>query len=193
MSLDKIDKAINDFTKSIEKKADYAMSLNSRARCHTLSGHFEEALEDYRVLEGLKDEKAADNIKDVQGYAKQKEAIQTDLINENCVPESVDRAKEIVVHSPFDHASGLFVSNCLLIYRDYQEVMVYTGKLLKVNSEDPDIILVRGKAYIYIDEIDMAKKHLKAGLKAEPEHRGLKTTYKNFKAFTKGRERAEKA
>lgn len=193
LSQDKLSSAIRDLTLSLEKNPQYTHSLTSRARAYTLQGDFEKAQKDYEALVALKDEKAADKLRDLKTNVRRKQQIAKDIENEDCNPRSVEIAKEIIVDAPFDFSSGFFVSQCLLIYGDTQEVFVYSGKLMKIPGKtNPDVILIRAKAYILIQEDDMATKHIKAGLKAEPEHRGLKLIHKTYKAFKKSRERAEK-
>jgi len=104
----------------------------------------------------------------------------------------VKTCKEIIVASPFDRECGYFVSQCLMIFRDYQEVMLYTGKLLKINSNDVDAIYIRAKAYLYIDEFGMVQKHVKAGLNSNSQHRGLSLFKKKWRIMKKAQERGQK-
>jgi len=194
LTQDKLSQAIRDLSMSLEKNPRYTHSLSSRARAYTLRGDFEKAQKDYELLVNLKDEKAPDKLKDLKANLRRKQQISKDVENEDCNPRSVEIAKEIIVDAPFDFSSGFFVSQCLLIYGDSQEVFVYSGKLMKIPGKtNPDVILIRAKAYILIQEDDMATKHIKAGLKAEPEHRRLKLLHKTYKAFKKAKDRANKA
>lgn len=193
LSQDKITLALSDFTKSLEFNPKYKFALKERSRSYILKGDFEKAVIDFQALVDLGDTDSAEKLKEARTNLRLKQSVQDDIEEEDCNPESVQTCKNIIVSSPFDPECGFFVSSCLMVYRDYQEVMIYTGKLLKINSKDVDAILIRAKAYLYIDEFNMVSKHVKAGLRADPSHHGLTLFKKKWRIMKKSQERVDKS
>jgi len=193
LSQDKIPLALSDFTKSLEFNPKYKFALKERSRSYVLKGDFEKAVKDLQVLVDLGDTESQEKVKTARSNLRLQQSVQNDIEDEDCNPDSVQTCKNIIVSSPFDRKCGYFVSMCLMVFRDYQEVMIYTGKLLKINSRDVDAMVIRAKAYLYIDEFNMVGKHVKAGLSVDSSHRDMGLFKKKWRIMKKSQERVEKS
>jgi len=76
---------------------------------------------------------------------------------------------------------------------DYYGVVSDTGKLLKGYPKHIEAYQLRGEAYIRLNEMDMAVKHFREGLKMDPEHKGCKAGHKLVKKITKKDKKADAA
>ena len=56
--------------------------------------------------------------------------------------------------------------------RDYYGCISDTGRLLKVYPQHLEAYALRGEAYWRLNEVEMAGKHFREGLKLDPEHAG---------------------
>jgi tetratricopeptide (TPR) repeat protein len=67
----------------------------------------------------------------------------------------------------------------------YADVIQTTGRLLKVKPSSLEGFLLRGQAYLYQGEEEVAMQHFKEGYKSDPDHKALKKAYKDLKQFKK--------
>jgi tetratricopeptide (TPR) repeat protein len=75
----------------------------------------------------------------------------------------------------------------------YADVIQTTGRLLKVKPSSLEGFLLRGQAYLYQGEEEVAMQHFKEGYKSDPDHKALKKAYKDLKQFKKLRDKVESA
>eukprot|EP00804_Cyclotella_cryptica_P001514 CCRYP_003731-RA/>CCRYP_003731-RA protein AED:0.08 eAED:0.08 QI:304/1/1/1/1/1/3/76/544 len=68
---------------------------------------------------------------------------------------------------------------------DYYGVISDTGKLLKAFPQHLEAYALRGEAYWRLNEVEMAGKHFREGLKLDPEHEGCKACHRIMKKVTK--------
>ncbi|XP_002974188.2 dnaJ protein P58IPK homolog B [Selaginella moellendorffii] len=79
----------------------------------------------------------------------------------------------------------------LLKKKDYAGVVGETGFILKENEDDLDALLLRGQAYYYLSDFDVATRHYQKGLRLDPEHSSLKKEYFKLKNLLKKTKNAE--
>lgn len=68
---------------------------------------------------------------------------------------------------------------------DFYGTVSDTGKILKGYPKHIEAYQLRGEAYTRLNEMDMAVKHFREGLKLDPEHKGCKDGHKFVKKITK--------
>lgn len=76
---------------------------------------------------------------------------------------------------------------------DYYGVVSDTGKILKGYPKHIEAYQLRGEAYIRLNEMEMAVKHFREGLKMDPEHKGCKEGHRFAKKITKKEKKADEA
>ncbi|KAI4318885.1 hypothetical protein MLD38_032542 [Melastoma candidum] len=79
----------------------------------------------------------------------------------------------------------------LLATKDYSGAIAETGYILKEDEDNLDALLLRGRAYYYLADHDVALRHYQKGLRLDPEHSDLKKAYfalKNLQKKTKSAE-----
>jgi len=76
---------------------------------------------------------------------------------------------------------------------DYYGAISDTGKILKSYPQHLEAYQLRGEAYFRLNEMDMAQKHFREGLKLDPEHGGCKEGHRLLKKVTKNDKRGDVA
>jgi tetratricopeptide (TPR) repeat protein len=80
-----------------------------------------------------------------------------------------------------------------MLMQDYQSVLVDTRQALKIEAQHLDALLLRGNAYYRMGDYEIAQQHYKEGMRADPEHHGLKEAAKMLKRMLKTSEAGETA
>ncbi|KAL7487100.1 hypothetical protein ACHAW6_012703 [Cyclotella cf. meneghiniana] len=94
--------------------------------------------------------------------------------------------------SPSDAPDLLFqLAQTLFHLEDYYGVISDTGKLLKAFPQHLEAYALRGEAYWKLNEVEMAGKHFREGLKLDPEHEGCKAGHRIMKKVTKKDKKAD--
>lgn len=73
------------------------------------------------------------------------------------------------------------------------QVVAVTGRMLKSVPNQLQALLLRGRAYMYLAEHDMAKRHFGEALKHDPDHAGARREFKKIKDLDKKRQRAARS
>jgi DnaJ family protein C protein 3 len=76
---------------------------------------------------------------------------------------------------------------------DYYGTISDTGKILKSYPKHIEAYQLRGMAYYRLNEMEMAQKHYREGLKLDPEHKGCKDGHRLLKKVTKKDKRGDDA
>jgi DnaJ homolog subfamily C member 3 len=84
-------------------------------------------------------------------------------------------------------------ASALLYTGDYYGVISDTGKILKQYPQHLEAYRLRGMAYFWLGDHDVATQHFREGLKSDPEHQGLKDGHKLVKKIEKKKKKADEA
>jgi DnaJ family protein C protein 3 len=99
--------------------------------------------------------------------------------------------KIVLVFSPDCLKAKLLKAKALLALEDYSSVISETGFILKEDEDNLDALLLRGRAYYYLADHDVASRHYQKGLRLDPEHSELKKAYFGLKNLVKKTKSAE--
>lgn len=70
-------------------------------------------------------------------------------------------------------------------------MLTYTGNILRIDPQNLEVLLLRGKAYYQMGEKDLALTHFKSGLRSDPEHKAIKKEFKTIKKVWRMLDNAE--
>jgi len=98
----------------------------------------------------------------------------------------------------YEHAQDCVQAQLLeaeLNMRDkkYDEVVAVSGNLLKSQPKNLQALILRGKAYFYLHDHDLAKRHFGEALKYDPDCKDARTEFNKVKTYDKTRTSAERA
>uniref|UniRef100_A0A5B6ZET3 J domain-containing protein n=1 Tax=Davidia involucrata TaxID=16924 RepID=A0A5B6ZET3_DAVIN len=103
--------------------------------------------------------------------------------------EYIDRI--VLVFSPACSKAKLLKVRLLLAAKDYSSAISETGYILKEDENNLEALLLRGRAYYYLADHDVATRHFQKGLRLDPEHSELKKAYFGLKNLLKKTKSAE--
>lgn len=99
--------------------------------------------------------------------------------------------KVVLVFSPACAKAKLLKVKLLLAAKDYSSAISETGYMLKEDENNLEALLLRGRAYYYLADHDVAIRHYQKGLRLDPEHGELKKAYFGLKNLLKKTKSAE--
>ncbi|XP_010423753.1 PREDICTED: dnaJ protein P58IPK homolog [Camelina sativa] len=99
--------------------------------------------------------------------------------------------KVVLVFSPACSKAKLLKVKLLMVSKDYSAVISETGYILKEDENNLEALLLRGRAYYYLADHDIAQRHYQKGLRLDPEHSELKKAYFGLKKLLKKTKSAE--
>ncbi|KAL1193906.1 DnaJ P58IPK-like protein [Cardamine amara subsp. amara] len=110
--------------------------------------------------------------------------------------EDIGRALEyldkvVIVFSPACSKAKLLKVKLLLVSKDYAAAISETGYIIKEDENNLEALLLRGRAYYYLADHDIAQRHYQKGLRLDPEHSDLKKAYFGLKKLLKKTKSAE--
>lgn len=99
--------------------------------------------------------------------------------------EAVAQFNRVLSHTD-DTPDLLFMkAQCQYHLKDYYGAISDAGSLLKNYPKHIQAYQLRGEAYFRLNDMEMAVKHFREGLKLDPEHKGCKDGHRTLKKITK--------
>lgn len=100
-------------------------------------------------------------------------------------------SKVVLVFSPACSKAKLLKVRLLIATKDYSGAISDSGYILKEDDDNLEALLLRGRAYYYLADHDVATRHYQKGLRLDPEHSELKKAYFGLKNLLKKTKSAE--
>ncbi|XP_047054505.1 dnaJ protein P58IPK homolog B [Lolium rigidum] len=193
MSLRKYDGALGLLNAVLEVDPNHSEAYRQRASVLRQRCSYKEAESDYNKYMELKPGTASVE-KELSQLLQAKNALesaysQSDAGDFSKVLEYVK--KIVLVFSPGCLQAKLLKAKALLALKDYSSVISETGFILKEDEDNLDALLLRGRAYYYLADHDVANRHYQKGLRLDPEHTELKKAYFGLKKLLKKTKSAE--
>merc|ERR1712216_78160 len=82
-------------------------------------------------------------------------------------------------------------SRASLALNNNEQVIVDTGRLIKLDRGNIAALVLRAQAYYQVGEMDSALKHLREGLRYDPEHKESQKVYKKLRKLERKLKSAE--
>merc|ERR1712216_344444 len=82
-------------------------------------------------------------------------------------------------------------SRASLALNNNEQVIVDTGRLIKLDRGNIAALVLRAQAYYQVGELDSALKHLREGLRHDPEHKESQKVYKKLRKIERKLKNAE--
>ncbi|KAK7285074.1 hypothetical protein RJT34_19832 [Clitoria ternatea] len=99
--------------------------------------------------------------------------------------------KVVLVFSPACTKAKLLKVKVLIADKEYEGAIAESGYILKEDENNLEALLLRGRAYYYLADHDVANRHFQKGLRSDPEHSELKKAYFGLKNLLKKSKSAE--
>ncbi|OIW21555.1 hypothetical protein TanjilG_06248 [Lupinus angustifolius] len=99
--------------------------------------------------------------------------------------------KVVLVFSPACTTAKLLKVRLLIADKEYEGAVAESGFILKEDENNLEALLLRGRAFYYLADHDVATRHFQKGLRLDPEHSELKKAYFGLKKLLKKSKSAE--
>nr|GEW65645.1 DnaJ protein P58IPK homolog [Tanacetum cinerariifolium] len=189
--------AINDLNTAIEADPSLSEAYLRRASVLRRLCRYEESEKSYKKFLEMKPGNSA-----AEKELSQLHQAQSALDSANSLFDSGDYIKAldfidkvVLIFSPACSQAKILKVKLLLAAKDYAGTISEAGYILKEDEDNLDALLLRGRAYYYLADHDVATRHYQKGLRSDPEHSELKKAYfglKNLLKKTKNAEENEK-
>lgn len=185
--------AINDLNAAIEADPNLSEAYLRRASILRQLCRYEEAEKSYKKFLEMKPGNSVAE-KELSQLYQAKSALDTAsiLFDSSDFTKSLDYVDKVVlVFSPACLKAKLLKVKLLVAAKDYSGAISETGYILKEDESNLEALLLRGRAYYYLADHDVAIRHFQAGLRSDPEHSELKKAYFGLKNLLKKTKSAE--
>ncbi|XP_047159879.1 dnaJ protein P58IPK homolog [Vigna umbellata] len=185
--------ALDDLNAAIEADPNLSKAYLFRASVLRQICRYEQSERSYKHFLELKPGDSAAE-KELSQLLQAKSALETaqslyDLGNFSKSLEFID--KVVLVFSPDCTKAKLLKVKLLIADKDYEGAIAESGFLLKEDENNLEALLLRGRAYYYLADHDVATRHFQKGLRSDPEHSELKKAYFRLKNLLKKSKSAE--
>lgn len=193
VKMKRYNEALDDLNTAIESDPSLSEAYLRRASILRQLCRFEESERSYAKFLELKPGNSAAE-KELSQLTQAQSALETALShfatgNFSKSLEYVD--KIVLVFSPSCSKARLLKVRLLIAEKDYSGAISESGYLLKEDENNLEVLLLRGRAYYYLADHDVAMRHYQKGLRLDPEHAELKKAYFGLKNLLKKSKSAE--
>ncbi|XP_059462169.1 dnaJ protein P58IPK homolog [Corylus avellana] len=185
--------AIDDLNAAIEADPTLSEAYFRRASVLRQLCRYEESEKSYEKFLELKPRNSAAE-KELSQLRQARSALDTawTLFDSGDFTKSLEYVDKVVlVFSPACLKAKLLKVKLLLAERDYSSAISESGFILKEDEDNLEALLLRGRAYYYLADHDVAIRHFQKGLRLDPEHSELKKAYFGLKNLLKKSKSAE--
>lgn len=185
--------ALNDLNTILEDDPNHSEAYLRRASVLRQLCRYEESEESYKKYLELKPGDSAAE-KELSQLLQAKNALETalNLFDSKEYGKALDYVDKVVlVFSSSCIKAKILKVKLMLELKDYSGAISESGFILKEDENNLDALLIRGRAYYYLADHDVALKHYQKGLRSDPEHSQLKKTYFGLKNLLKKTKSAE--
>lgn len=185
--------ALDDLNAAIEADPTLSEAYRHRASALRQLCRYEESEKNYKKFLELKPRNSAAE-KELSQLIQARNALDAAFnhFDSGDFTKSLEYVDKVVlVFSPACLKAKLLKVRLLLAVKDYSGAISNTGLILKENDDNLEALLLRGRAYYYLADHDVALRHYQKGLRLDPEHSELKKTYFGLKTLLKKTKSAE--
>ncbi|KAK9290193.1 hypothetical protein L1049_008359 [Liquidambar formosana] len=185
--------ALDDLKTAIEADPTLSEAYWHRASILRRFCRYEESEKNYKKFLELKAGNSAAE-KELSQLFQAQSALDTalSLYDSGDFTKSLDYIDKVVlVFSPACTKAKFLKVKLMLATKDYSGAISETGYILKEDENNLESLLLRGRAYYYLADHDVALRHFQMGLRLDPEHSELKKAYFGLKNLLKKTKSAE--
>ncbi|KAJ9694485.1 hypothetical protein PVL29_010125 [Vitis rotundifolia] len=185
--------ALDDLNAAIEADPTLSEAYWHRASVLRQICRYEESEKNYKKFLELNPGNSAAE-KELSQLSQSQSALDTasNLFETGGFTKALDYIDKVVlVFSPACAKAKLLKVKLLLAAKDYSSAISETGYMLKEDENNLEALLLRGRAYYYLADHDVAIRHYQKGLRLDPEHGELKKAYFGLKNLLKRTKSAE--
>ncbi|EYU38531.1 hypothetical protein ABFS82_12G140300 [Erythranthe guttata] len=193
IKMKKYSEALAELNSAIEADPALSEAYSHRASILRQICRYDESEESYKKFLELKPGNSAAE-KELSQLHQAQSALNSanDLFDSGDYTKALEYIEKVVmVFSPACSKAKFLRARLLIATKDYSSAISETGYILKEDDDNLDALLLRGRAYYYLADHDVAIRHYQKGLRLDPEHVELKKAYFALKNLLKKTKSAE--
>lgn len=189
--------ALSDIEKALELEPSNSDWRIQKAKLLKSLGQCDRAVVEYKQVAESETSTPPNNLQALMDEASECDQVinhaQESLMNENY--EEAAHYFQAALKYVDGQATDLLLqkATATLETGDYYSVISDTGSILKSYPKHLEAYKLRGMAYFWLNEHDLAIKHFREGLKLDPEHKGCKEGHKLVKKIDKKKKKGDVA
>merc|ERR1719410_1935584 len=196
--MNKLEDALKDLNKALLYDPESSSYRSHRARVYVATGQCENAVNDYEYIYNNDSNIEETDSSFSDNYQRARMCVTfvdhaTQAYLEGHHDDAITYINQALQYT--DQAIDLLFMKAKSSMKvgDYFNVVADTGRILKLLPKNIDAYQLRGTAYYYLGEHDVAINHYREGLKLDPEHKGCKGQHKLVKSLIKKDKKAQEA
>jgi DnaJ family protein C protein 3 len=204
-SLKKLGQALRDLDAALEVDGNYTTGYLHRGKLHRQMCSIEDAKSDFQNVIKLKPTHSAAAkelaaLSDLQAAFEQLQMLQQvhagaaaaggPLPDVSAARQVLDKVYGM---APDCIPAQLLDAQLEMLAGNYEQAIAATGKIVKANPKHLEALQLRGLAYMYLGDHDLAKRHFGEALKYDPDHSPSRKAFNKLKDLDRKRQRATKA
>ncbi|KAG9453387.1 hypothetical protein H6P81_006291 [Aristolochia fimbriata] len=185
--------AVEDLNAAIEADPSLSEAYLHHASALRYLCRYEESEKSYQKYLELKPG-ASTAEKELSQLQQAKGSLETafNLFDSGDFEKALERIEKVVlVFSSGCLKAKILKVRILIALKDYSSAISESGFILKEDEDNLEALLLRGRAYYYLTDHDVAMRHYQKGLRLDPEHSELKKAYFGLKNLLKKTKSAE--
>ncbi|GAA0138657.1 chaperone [Lithospermum erythrorhizon] len=189
----KYSEALNDLNAAIEADPALSEAYWHKASILRQLCRYEESEKNYKEFIEKKPQNSAAE-KELTQLLQAQSALNsaTELLQSGDYTKGLEYINKVVlVFSPACSKAKLLKVRLMIASKDYSGAISESGFILKEDEDNLEALLLRGRAYYYLADHDVAIRHYQKGLRLDPEHGELKKAYFALKNLLKKTKSAE--
>merc|ERR1719410_1564833 len=194
--MNKLEDALKDLNKALLYDPESSSYRSHRARVYVATGQCENAVNDYEYIYNNDSNIEETDSTFSDNYQRARMCVTfvdhaTQAYLEGHHDDAITYINQALQYT--DQAIDLLFMKAKSSMKvgDYFNVVADTGRILKLLPKNIDAYQLRGTAYYYLGEHDVAINHFREGLKLDPEHKGCKGQHKLVKSLIKKDKKAQ--
>ncbi|KAL0316243.1 UNVERIFIED_CONTAM: syntaxin [Sesamum radiatum] len=172
----KYSEALAELNAAIEADPALSEAYSHRASVLRQLCRYEESEESYKKFLEVKPGNSAAE-KELSQLHQARNALDSanNLFNSGDFDKALEYIEKVVlVFSPACSKAKLLKVRLLIATKDYSSAISESGYILKEDEDNLEALLLRGRAYYYLADHDVAIRHYQKGLRLDPEHGELR-------------------
>ncbi|WOK93737.1 hypothetical protein Cni_G02437 [Canna indica] len=193
IKLKRYSEALGLLNDALESDSDLSEAYQQRATAFRHLCRYEDSVKDYKRFLGLKPGSSSVE-KELSQTLQAQDAFNSayNHFDSGDYSKALDYINKIVlVYSSSCLKAKILKVKLLLALKDYSSAISESGYILKEDEDNLEALLLRGRAYYYLSDHDVASRHYQKGLRLDPEHSELKKAYFGLKNLLKKTKSAE--
>jgi len=193
LQLRQSDKALKDLNKAVEVDPTFVQGYLNRGKIHRTMCNFDRAEADFvKVLEMKPGgHKASQDEINAGRRGKQALANARMMAERNNLQQVQLQVGVVLEIAPDCVGARILLAEQQFARKDWNECVGETGKILKVEPGHMRALLLRGRSYFYLNDMELSLRHFREALRFDPEHKETKVEYRKVKNLDKRSKNAE--